>query len=237
MEVGELIEESLYLSIKDKSYNRLPTDPAEKTTYLEGFLPLLNIVLSAEGKKNPAYSVKSVVSSSLIFDTDLNVNYIDLTNIPFLTIFRLELVYSGGSCSLPIERVGMEDFFSNANIRSLSTFPVYFTYNVFLKKIFIYPKSNVSGVYNIFGKESLGNYTDITESFPDLCSETFLYFLRYLLAEAICAENNAPWQAQKESFLKRLTKLVDSENNINYQRHSTQSAAHLLPMRNTRIGF
>jgi len=242
MKVKELLEHSLYLSIKDRLFNALPADQTETAAILTPFLRDLNQVLTGIGKKNPAFSHLKVASSDFKVDPDLNITYIDLKDSPFLTLFRVEFLYSGGTFSMTLQRLGINDFFSNSDMRTVYTFPSFYNYNLFSHKLYIYPKPSVSGVINVFGKkkigkDSVGEFTSIEDEFPDFVSETFLLYLEYFFAKFICSQYNAPWQAQKEELLKNYARLVDSENNISYQELSLNNGQFSMPIRNTRIGL
>ena len=236
MKVGELIERALYLSIKDRYFNALPIDPAQKEAVLGEFIPDLNNILVGIGKKNPAFSVEKVSSQDIKIDSGLNMSYIDLGK-KFLTLFRVEFLYSGSTFSITLTRLGMNDFFSNSDLRTIYTFPAFYNYNVFADKLYIYPKPSVTGDFNIFGKEKVGAFTSIDEDFPSFLSETFLLYLEFYFAKFICSQYNAPWQAQKEELLRNYTRLVDSENNISYQEISLNDGRSTLPIRSTRIGL
>ena len=232
--VSSIIEAALYLSIKDRYFNALPQDAAEKQKVLENFLADLNTILVGIGKKNPAFSHMTVPNSAVKEDQDIKMSYIDLDK-KFLTLFRVEFVCSGGSFSSTLQRLGINDFFSNSNLRTTSTFPAFYNYNTFSNKLYIYPKPSISGSFNIFGKERIGPFSDIDEDFPEEVSETFLLYLQYYFAKFLCSQYNAPWQAQKEELLRSYNRLVDSENNISYQETSINSGRFSMPMR-TRIG-
>ena len=242
MQVKEVIERALYLSIKDRYFNALPEDPVERDVVLTEFLGDFNRVLMGVGKKNPAYSTYDVNTDSLSFDEKLNMTYVDLSSSPFLTLFRVEFLYSGGTSSITLNRLGINDFFSNSDLRTLYTFPAFYNYNVFSKKLYIYPKPSVFGTINLFGKQAIGSgengfFESIDEEFPDFVSNTFLIYLEYFFAKYICSNFNAPWQAQKEELLKNYGRLVDSENNIAYQELSLNEGQFSVPIRNTRIGL
>lgn len=236
MNVGDLIEGALYLSIKDRYFNALPQDQTEKDTILEGFIPELNQVLVGVGKRNPAYSSETISTNSVLFDSDLSISYIELEK-KYLTLFRVEFLYSGSSYSITLTRLGMNDFFSNSNVRTVSSFPAFYNYNVFSDKLYLYPTPSVNGEFNIFGKERIGPFTAVDEEFPDYMSETFFLYLEYYFAKFICSQYNAPWQAQKEDLLRNYAKLVDSENNIAYQELSLNDGKFTMPVRNVRTGL
>lgn len=237
MQVKELLENALYLSIKDRYFNALPSDPTEKDTVLMGFLPDFNNVLIGIGKKNPAFSSYSFTSSDIKTEDKLNISYLDLKDANLLTLFRVEFLYSGGTFSITLQRLGMNDFFSNSNLRTLYTFPAFYNYNIFSGKLYLYPKPSVTGDFNVFGKKKIGPFTTISEEVPDFSSGTFLLFVQYYFAKFICSQYNAPWQAQKEELLKNYSRLVDSENNISYQEISLNDGHLSVPIRNTRIGL
>ena len=242
MQVKELLERALYLSIKDRYFNALPSNEEEKSAVLTKFLEDFNKVLTGVGKKNPAFSHLMINVNDLKVDTDLNMTYADLKNDPFLTLFRVEFLYSGGTFSITLNRLGINDFFSNSDLRTLYTFPAFYNYNLFSNRLYIYPKPSVQGVINVFGKKKIGKgkagtFESIEDEFPDFVSEAFLLFLEYFFAKFICSSYNAPWQAQKEELLKSYTRLVDSENNIAYQELSINDGQFSVPIRNTRIGL
>ena len=242
MKVKEVLERSLYLSIKDRMFNALPTDEAEKEAVLTKFLEDFNKVLTGIGKKNPAFSHLKVSTNDLKIDPDLNMSYVDLTGDPFLTLFRVEFLYSGGTFSITLHRLGINDFFSNSDLRTLYTFPAFYNYNLFSNRLYIYPKPSVEGVINVFGKKKIGKdetgtFGSIEDTFPHYVSETFLLYLEYFFAKFICSGYNAPWQAQKEELLKNYSRLVDSENNIAYQTLSINDGQFSVPIRNTRVGL
>lgn len=242
MKVKELLERSLYLSIKDRFFNALPTDETKKTAILTPFLQDFNQVLTGIGKKNPAFSHLKFSSSDFKTDPDLNIDYVDLRDHRFLTLFRVEFLYSGGTLSRTLTRLGLNDFFSNSDIRTIYTFPMFYNYNLFSNKLYFYPKPSITGVLNVFGKKKIGkegqaSFESIEDEFPDYVSETFLLYLEYFFAKFLCSGYNAPWQAQKEELLKSYSRLVDSENNISYQELSLFTGASDLPIRNTRIGL
>lgn len=242
MQVKELLERSLYLSIKDRYFNALPTDETKKTEVLTKFLEDFNKVLTGIGKKNPAFSHVKVSTNDLKLDDDLNIQYIDLSSDPFLTLFRVEFLYSGGTLSITLQSLGINDFFSNSDVRTLYTFPAFYNYNVFSNRLYIYPKPSITGVINVFGKKKIGTgntgtFSSIEDEFPEYISETFILYLEYFFAKFICSAYNAPWQAQKEELLKNYARLVDSENNISYQQLSLNDGQFSLPIRNTRIGL
>lgn len=236
MKVGELIERALYLSIKDRYFNALPKDITSKNKILGEFLPELNNILVGIGKKNPAFSTEKVSSTSIKVDPGLNMSYIQLEK-KFLTLFRVEFLYSGSTFSITLTRLGMNDFFSNSDLRTIYTFPAFYNYNVFSDKLYIYPKPSVTGSFNLFGKEKVGPFTSVEDDFPSFLSETFLLYVEYYFAKFICSQYNAPWQAQKDELLKNYSRLVDSENNISYQEISIYDGKSSIPVRNTRIGL
>ena len=236
MKVSSIIEEALYLSIKDRFFNALPSDATAKNLILEKFLADLNTILVGVGKKNPAFSHLTVPSSSVKEDPEINVSYIDLEQ-KFLTIFRAEFLYSGGTFSITLQRLGINDFFSNSDLRTIYTFPAFYNYNTFSNRLYIYPKPSVSGVFNIFGKKRIGPFTSIDDEFSPDVSETFLLYLEYYFAKFLCSQYNAPWQAQKEELLRSYNRLVDSENNTSYQELSINDGRFSVPIRNTRIGL
>ena len=201
MQVSSIIEASLYLSIKDRYFNALPKDAAEKTKILENFLADLNTLLVGIGKKNPAFSHLTVPRNRVKEDQDIKMSYIDLEK-KFLTLFRVEFVYAGGSFSITLQRLGINDFFSSSELRVASSFPAFFNYNTFSNKLYIYPKPTVGGSFNIFGKERIGPFSRIDEDFPEEVSETFLLYLEYYFAKFLCSKYNAPWQAQKEELFR-----------------------------------
>jgi hypothetical protein len=242
MLVKDLIEKALYLSVKDRYYNALPTDDASKEAILIKYVEDLNDILIGIGKKNPAFGFSSTPDSSLVDDPDLNMTYLDLSASPFLTIFRAEYLYSGSTFSITLQRLGINDFFSNSDLRTLSTFPAFYNYNTFSNRLYIYPKPSVGGKLNVFGKKKIGSFTNdptsfSTATFPDFSSETFLLYLQYFFAKYLCSQFNAPWQAQKEELLRNYGKLVDSENNIQYQQLSLNDGHFSMPIRNTRVGL
>ena len=236
MKVGDLIERALYLSIKDRYFNALPSIVTEKEAILKEFVPEFNNILVGVGKKNPAFSHETVSSNDIKVDSNLNMSYIDLQK-KFLTLFRVEFLYSGSTFSITLTRLGMNDFFSNSDLRTIYTFPAFYNYNVFSDKLYIYPKPSVTGAFNLFGKEKVGPFTSIDEEFPSFLSETFLLYVEYYFAKFICSQYNAPWQAQKDELLKNYGRLVDSENNISYQEISLNDGRFSVPIRNTRIGL
>ena len=240
MKVRDFLEKVLYLSIKDKYFNALPSLPADKDTVLEPFIKDLNELLSEIGKKNPAYSSYSYDTSALKRDSDLNVDYLRPKKGNFLTIFSVEFNYSGGTVSYPLKRVGISDFFANSPIRTIQTLPSLYNYNIFANRLYIYPTPSVSGKINVFGKEAVGNFTESTagldKEFPSWVSESFLLFAQYYMAKEICSQYNAPWQAQKEEKLTTHKKALSSENNIVYQKLSEVKNFDL-PIRNTRRGL
>ena len=236
MNIGDIIERALYLSIKDRYFNALPTNTQEKESILAGFLSDFNTILVGIGKKNPAFDHLIVPSSGVKTDAEINVNYIDLDE-KFLTLFRVEFLYAGGTLSITLQRLGINDFFSNSNIRTIYTFPAFYNYNTFSNRLYLYPKPSVTGVFNIFGKKRIGPFATIQEEFPDYAGETFLLYVEYYFAKFICSQYNAPWQAQKEELLRNYTRLVDSENNISYQEISINDGQCPLPIHNTRIGL
>lgn len=236
MKVGELIERALYLSIKDRYFNALPKGTIEKNAILEEFLPEFNNILVGIGKKNPAFSTEKVNSEAVKIDPQLNMTYIELEK-KFLTLFRVEFLYSGSTFSITLTRLGMNDFFSNSDLRTIYTFPAFYNYNVFSDKLYIYPKPSVTGSFNLFGKEKVGPFTSVEDDFPSFLSETFLLYVEYYFAKFICSQYNAPWQAQKDELLKNYSRLVDSENNISYQEISIYDGKSSIPVRNTRIGL
>lgn len=242
MQVKDVIERALYLSIYDKFFNTLPTDPVEKDTVISKFLDDFNRVLMGVGKKNPAYSTEEISTNDLLVDDKLNMSYADLSSSPFLTLFRVEFLYSGGTFSITLNRLGINDFFSNSDLRTLYTFPAFYNYNLFSKKLYIYPKPSVAGTVNVFGKRAIGTgsngfFSSIDDEFPDFVSEAFLIYLEYFFAKYICSSCNSPWQAQKEELLKNYARLVDSENNISYQELSLNEGQFSVPIRNTRVGL
>ena len=242
MQVKELLEQSLYLSIKDRMFNALPSDETKKDAVLTKFLEDFNKVLTGIGKKNPAFSHLKVNTNDLKVDPDLNMSYVDLKDDPFLTLFRVEFLYSGGTLSITLTRLGLNDFFSNSDIRTLYTMPAFYNYNLFSNRLYIYPKPSTSGAINVFGKKkigkgTMGKFTSIEDEFPDFISETFILYLEYFFAKFICSAYNAPWQAQKEELLKNYARLVDYENNIAYQQLSLNDGQFSTPIRNTRIGL
>lgn len=234
MLVRELLEKALYLSIKDRYFNALPTDP---TSVLEGFLPEFNNILIAIGKKNPAFSNYSFSSSDIETDEALNMSYLNLNDAELLTLFRVEFLYSGGSLSITLQRLGMNDFFSNSTVRTHYTFPTLYNYNIFSGKLYVFPKPSVTGDFNVFGKKKIGPFESIEETFPDFVSQTFLLYAQYYYAKFICSQYNSPWQAQKEELMKTYANLLDSENNISYQEVSLNDGHLALPIRNTRIAL
>lgn len=236
MNVGDLIERALYLSIKDRYFNALPSDPTDREEILEEFLPTLNEVLVGMSKKNGAYTNFSVPSADVEFDTDLSISYINLER-KFMTIFRAEFLYSGSTFAYTLTRVGMNDFFSNAMLRTFYTFPYFYNYNVFTNRLYLYPTPSVEGKFNIYGKERIGPFTSVNEDFPDFLSETFLLYIQYFFAKFVSSQFNAPWQAQKDELLKDYKKIVESENNIAYQEISVNEGNFAIPVRNVRIGL
>jgi hypothetical protein len=237
MQVKEVLENALYLSVKDRYSNALPSDPTQKATVLEKFLTDFNNVLIGVGKKNPAFSSYSFNTSEVKTEEKLNISYFDLKEAKLLTLFRVEFLYSGGTYSITLQRLGMNDFFSNSNLRTVYTFPAFYNYNLFSSKLYIYPKPSVTGEINVFGKKKIGPFETIDEEMPDFASGTFLLFIQYFFAKFICSQYNVPFQAQKEELLKEYGRLVDSENNISYQEVSVSDGRLALPIRNTRIGL
>lgn len=240
MQVKSLIEKALYLSIKDRMFDTLPRDDATKTRYLATFLDDLNSVLEGIGKKNPAYSHFNINTQDLKVDKDLNVSYIDLKFSPFLTLFSVEFLKSGSFVSLSLERLGVSDFFEQATVRSCRSSPIFYNYNVFSNRLYIYPTPSSSGSINLFGKQKIGlnhkgKFESIDDYFPDFVSEMFLFYATYFFAKHLCSIYNAPWQAQKEDLLKNYGRLVDSENNISYQTLSKNDGKSGMPFRNVRI--
>ncbi|MAR66770.1 MAG: hypothetical protein CL833_05910 [Crocinitomicaceae bacterium] len=234
MLVKELIENALYLSVKDRYFNGLP-DP--KDPVLLEYLTDLNKVLVGVGKKNPAFGFSSTPNSSLKVDTDLNMSYLDLKDDPFLTIFRAEYLYSGSTFTITLQRLGVNDFFSNSDLRTIYTFPAFYNYNTFNHRLYVYPKPSVEGKLNVFGKKKIGPFTSIDDKFPDFLSDTFLLYLECFFGKYLCSQFNAPWQAQKEELLRNYGKLVDSENNVQYQQLSINDGHFSVPIRNTRVGL
>jgi len=232
-----LLEDALYLSVKDRYFNGLPSNQTEKDAILTKYLTDLNKVLVGIGKKNPAYGFSSTDSGSLKVDTDLNMTYLDLSADPFLTIFRAEYLYSGGTFSITLQRLGINDFFSNSDLRTIYTFPAFYNYNTFSNRLYVYPKPSIQGKLNVFGKKRIGPFTSIENDFPSFLSDTFLLYLEYFYAKFLCSQFNAPWQAQKEDLLRNYGKLVDSENNISYQQLSINDGHFSMPIRNTRVGL
>lgn len=237
MQVREIIENALYLSVKDRYFDALPEDPVAKDILLLERIGDLNRDLMVISKKNPGISHTSIKSSDLKTDSDLNVRYIDLSEKPFSTIFRVEFLYSGGSSSISLTRLGINDFFGNSDIRTINTFPAWYNYNVFSNKMYIYPTPSVSGNINIFGKPKIGPFKNLDDEFPEEVSDTFLLYLEYFFGKSLCSQFNAPWQAQKEERLKSYKTTVDSENNTAYQMQSLEGSKFALPIRNTRIGL
>jgi len=242
MLVKDLIEKALYLSVKDKYFNTLPDNVAAKEAILIGYVEDLNEILVGIGKKNPAFGFSSTPDSGLVVDPDLNMTYLDLSEDPFLTIFRAEYLYSGSTFSITLTGLGLNDFFSNSALRTIYTFPAFYNYNTFSNRLYVYPKPSVGGTLNVFGKKKIGPFSKdplafSTETFPDYLSDTFLLYLRYFFAQYLCSQFNAPWQAQKEQLLGNYGRLVDSENNIQYQQLSINDGHFSMPIRNTRVGL
>lgn len=237
MQVRKIIENALYLSVKDRYFDALPKDPAQKDQILEQRIDDLNNVLVGVSKKNPGVAHVSIPNGELQKDPDLNMSFIDLSKTPFSTIFRVEFLYSGGSSSISLNRLGMNDFFGNSDIRTINTFPAWYNYNVFSGKMYIYPTPSVAGNINIFGKRKLGPFKSLDDEFPEEVSDTFLLYLEYFFGKTICSQFNAPWQAQKEELLKNYKSTVDSENNTAYQMESLEGSKYALPIRNTRLGL
>lgn len=241
MQVKDLIEKALYLSVKDRYFNSLPPDSQTtsptKSEILEKYRADLNDILVGIGKKNPAFGFSSTSNSSLVVDPDLNMTYLDLSASPFLTIFRAEYLYSGSTFTITLQGLGINDFFSNSDLRTIYTFPAFYNYNTFSNRLYVYPKPSVEGKLNVFGKKKIGPFASINDTFPDYLSETFLLYLQYFFAKYLCSQFNAPWQAQKEELLRNYGKLVDSENNIQYQQLSINDGHFSMPIRNTRVGL
>lgn len=220
----------------DEAHASASTNEALKISLLTQYLSDLNEVLDGIEHKNPAFSYEAQDTAALIKDTNLNVTYLDLEN-KFSTIYRVEFVYASSSLSITLNRLGMQDFFSNASVRTLSSFPSNFNYNVYTNRLYIYPTSSVGGTFNVFGKKQLGRFETIDDEFLDEVSTTFLLFLQYFLAKHLCSKYNAPWQAQKEDQLRTHRRTVSSENNIVYQENSIGSGRYALPLRNLRQGL
>jgi len=231
----EILEGALYLSLKDQRFDDLPSKQPDRDNILKQYLPDLNHVLVAIGKKNPGLSHVSVKTEDLVEDSDLNIKYVDLKKNPFLTIFRAEFLYSGKSLSITLTRLGLNDFFGNSENRVRGTFPAFYNYNVFSGRLYVYPTPGSGGVINIFGKRKLGPLETLDDTLPEEVSDTFEIYLQYYLAKFLCAKNNAPWQAQKEELLSHYKRLIDSENNIAYQTVSLQE--NNFPIRNIRINL
>ena len=237
MQVRDLLEGALYLSVKDKFFNALPEIQIERDAILLPYMKDLNQILIGVGKKNPGLNHASVRPDQLLVDPKLNMTFVDLSQNPFLTIFRVEFLYSGGTTSISLQRLGLNDFFGNSSIRTVNTFPAWYNYNVFSKRLYIYPSPSIDGLLNIFGKRKIGPFESLDEEFPFEISDTFEVYLQYYFAKFLCSIFNAPWQAQKEELLQNYKKLLDSENNISYQSLSLQESTFSLPIRNTRIGL
>ena len=233
MNAREILEGALYLSLKDQRFDDLPSKQPDRDNIVKQYLPELSHVLVAIGKKNPGLSHVSVKTEDLLEDPDLKIKYVDLQKNPFLTIFRAEFLYSGGSLSVSLTRLGLSDFFGNSENRTTGTFPAFYNYNVFTGRLYVYPNPSSGGVINIFGKRRLGPLNTLDDVLPDEVSDTFEIYLQYYLAKFLCAKNNAPWQAQKEELLMHYKRLLDSENNTAYQSISLQEG--IVPRRNIRI--
>lgn len=239
MQVRDFLEEALYLSLKDRYHNALPSDPTDKDAVLEPFIKKLNKLLEEIGKKNPAYGFHSYDTSNLMKDAKLEVDYIEPKNGGFLTIFKVEFSYSGGIV-YPLERTGLNNFFTNAALRTVHTLPYLYNHNVFSNRLYIYPTPSVSGKINVFGKQSVGKFTEslagLDENFPESVSDSFLLYAQHYVARSICSSFNVPWQAQKEKELQEHKRALSSENNINYQETSDINSLSV-PIRSTRRGL
>lgn len=232
MLVKDLIEGALYLSIYDRQFNALSENQTEKNEEIKKFIPVLNQILFGIAKKNPSFDFKHVSSSLVKEDQNLKISYIDLEE-NFSTILRVEYLHSGGSLGMPLQRAGINDFFSSACIRSVKSLPELYNYNVYSKRLYIYPNPTGIEGYNIFGKKRIGPFTEAEviggAAFPEFSSESFLLYAEYYLAKFICSQYNVPWQAQKEDLMKAYAKMVDSENNNPYQEMATQNSG--MPLR------
>ncbi|MEM8728211.1 MAG: hypothetical protein AAGE99_05905, partial [Chlamydiota bacterium] len=148
---------------------------------------------------------------------ELKIPYIDMSTNRFLTIYRVDFGYLGQDLSKSLMCLGVDEFFGVANYRNMSAYPAYYNYNLYSNKLYTYPKTNVTGSFNVYGKLRIGPFTTVDDEMPSYCSETFLIFLQYFFAKFICSGYNAPWQPQKEELLKNYQSLVDSENNFSYR--------------------
>lgn len=235
----DVIENALYLSLYDRHYNTIPSD-----FDYDSYRVLLNQLIQGVAKKNPGFQQSSIKTSDLKSDADLNMKYIDTSNQTlsdsenddFMTVFRVDFLYSGKTLSYPLERSGIADFFATSAVRTVNSLPSIYHFNYGQKKIYVYPNPSVEGSFNIFGKKNFGEFADVDSNFPTWVTDSFLLYFEFYFAKFISANNNIPFQQEKMMLLKEYESMLDSENDNVYQRKSL-AMPYNKPIRNTRIGL
>jgi len=219
MQVKEILEEALYLSIKDRMFNAIPDDPTEKSAILTPFIKDLNRVLDTIGKKNPTFSSVTIDSTSLTLDAGLQVSYIDLQPHPFLILFYVGFIQGGGQ-SYCLKRLGIHDFLKEAALRNSSnTLPSIYTDNLLDHKIYVYP-TPTSGNLSVIGKQKIckedGNpFSSIDDTFPSFLTDTFFSYLELAVAQRICMRYKANFTEEKELMMAKHE--LENASNISYQ--------------------
>jgi hypothetical protein len=219
MQVKEILEEALYLSIKDRMFNAIPADPVEKAAILTPFIKDINRVLDTIGKKNPAFSSVAIDSTSLTLDAGLQVYYIDLRPNPFLILFNVGFMQGGGQ-SYSLKRLSINDFLKEASLRTNSnTFPSIYVDNLLDNKIYVYP-TPTSGSLSVTGKQKICKddgdpFSSIDDTFPTFLTDSFFSYLELAVAQRICMRYKAHFTEEKEMLTARHE--LENASNISYQ--------------------
>lgn len=180
--------------------------------YLKKFLVPINSDLGSISDMNPAYTHQSFYVKDLSVSSDLGVCYFDMTDADFSKVIRASHTGSS-SYSRTLTYLGVSNFFSQATSPRNIGDPVIYSFNAFVKKLYIYP-SPTSGHVSVFGKKKFNYFTSLDEEFPSGISDSFISYAQFFIAKIICSKYNSPWENQKEQILSVYKRTVSNENNI-----------------------
>lgn len=206
--VRELINKSYYTS--GKVSRTLETVSGAD---LSDGLELLNQILSMQAINKgiipffTRYEFNAVVGQEEYFITGL-LSIEDIT-------FNLDVV------RFPIGNQQRNDYFGSSRVDNITTLPVnwHFEREKGGGRIYLFPLPADTYPIKLMGKFGLTDLTSVDYNLDLLTVYEFNYlkYLRYLLAEAICIENNFSFQPQAAQELKKLEKMFKDVSPVDYR--------------------
>ena len=218
VKVGDIIISSLYLSIYDKNFRILPTDPIELEILLHSYIPLLNEVLQVESFRSPGIDVLFINANDAKRDYKLNLQYFDIQK-NFCDICAVST--ASGSVNYLVNRLGLASFLAISNTNSANYESAAYFFNKELRRLYVNISSTSFLHLNVVGQlfvtqENGEEFISISDDFPPWANTLFRLYIELYLASEICLRENVPFQQAKYDRLENYKVLLSNSNIMSY---------------------